>query len=157
MQKGRSVNINSMYIWGLFYVTVASSNPVVRIVFYHALICVFSFSTVIPFLHVHLTLPSSLPPPSLSLSPASLQYMFLFQIPWLPELLLSARDYRAIATSFVGKRNVSSNQVQLTFCLLCTLLSQAHRPLASNVSDCLPSQLAYLKYVACHSHTVPDP
>ena len=51
--------------------------------------------------------------------------MFLFQVPWLPELMISVCDYQAIADSFAGKATVSLNQVQLTLCLLSTLLSAA--------------------------------
>ena len=50
---------------------------------------------------------TSLTSTSLSYSLTFLQYMFLFQVPWLPELMISGRDYHALGASFVGKKMVS--------------------------------------------------
>lgn len=42
-------------------------------------------------------------------------YIFLFQVPWLPELMISARDYHALGASFVGKKmGMHNNRADFT-------------------------------------------
>ena len=36
-----------------------------------------------------------------------LQYMFMFQVPYLPEILMKARDYNLIKRFFLSERMVS--------------------------------------------------
>ena len=43
------------------------------------------------------------------LPPHTHQYMFTFQLPWLPEFAIRLHDYQAIYDSFQGKKMVSDN------------------------------------------------
>ena len=72
----------------------------------------FLFSSSVPLIHL--------------LFSVSFQFIFFFQIPWLPEVLLSLQDYQFLEDLFTSKRSVILELPLLLSCFPSLLLSLSH-------------------------------